>query len=347
MSQTPREIVRRALTFDHPERLPRDLWLLPWAEIHYPQEVAALVKRYPPDFTRPPDVYRPSAVRRGDPYAAGEFVDEWGCTFLNIQAGIIGEVRRPLLTDPADWESVMPPTDTLPEDKSGAYETIRQFCESSDRFVMAPCCPRPWERYQFLRGSADALTDLLLAPDEVRRLLQTIHEFYLRELDFWMKSEVDGFSISDDWGTQRQLFIDLGLWRELFRPLYRDYCELARAHGKFVFMHSDGWITDIIEDLIAIGVDALNSQLFCMDLDELSRRFKGRITFWGEIDRQHVLPSPDPESGREAVRRVASRLYHSAGGIIAQLELGLGANPATALAAYEEWERWDRAARPS
>jgi hypothetical protein len=29
---------------------------------------------------------------------------------------------------------------------------------------------------------------------------------------------------------------------------------------------------------------------FCMDLPEIGRRFKGRITFWGEIDRQRVLP---------------------------------------------------------
>jgi hypothetical protein len=27
-----------------------------------------------------------------------------------------------------------------------------------------------------------------------------------------------------------------------------------------------------------------------MDLPEIGRRFKGRITFWGEIDRQRVLP---------------------------------------------------------
>jgi len=45
-------------------------------------------------------------------------------------------------------------------------------------------------------------------------------------------------------------------------------------------MHSDGNILDIMDDLIAIGIDALNSQVFCMGVEEVGRRFAGRITFW-------------------------------------------------------------------
>jgi len=50
-------------------------------------------------------------------------------------------------------------------------------------------------------------------------------------------------------------------------------------------------------------------------------RAMGQITFWGEIDRQHVLPSPDPEVGRKAVRRAARHFYDPRGGTIAQFEL--------------------------
>jgi hypothetical protein len=121
--------------------------------------------------------------------------------------------------------------------------------------------------------------------------------------------------------------------------LYKDYCDLAKSGGKFVFMHSDGYIADIYEDLIEVGVEALNSQLFCMDIRELGRRYKGRITFWGEIDRQHVLPSADPEAGREAVRTVMRHLYDPRGGLIAQFEFGPGANPETVLAVAKEFNQ--------
>ena len=72
---------------------------------------------------------------------------------------------------------------------------------------------------------------------------------------------------------------------------------------------------------------------------ELARSAKGKITFWGEIDRQSVLPSPDPEDARRAVREVARHLYDPAGGIVAQFEFGAGANPETALAVFDEWDR--------
>jgi len=143
----------------------------------------------------------------------------------------------------------------------------------------------------------------------------------------------------DDWGSQNSLLISPKLWREIFKPLYKEYCDIAHTNNKFIFMHSDGYIIDIYEDLIEIGVDAINSQLFCMDIEEIGRRFKGRITFWGEIDRQNVLPSKDPKIGRQAVQKFAKNLYDPNGGIIDQFEFGLDVNPETAIAVLEEWEK--------
>jgi hypothetical protein len=168
----------------------------------------------------------------------------------------------------------------------------------------------------------------------------------MRELEFWVTTDVDAVRFMDDWGTQRRLLISPGTWREFFRPLYRDYCDLAHAHGKYVFMHSDGHILEIYPDLIEIGVDAINSQLFCMDWGELAACAKGRITFWGEMDRQHVVSAPDPEVGREAVRAVARHLMAPGGGIIAQLEFGPGGDPDTVTAIYEEWEKVPLSPRP-
>lgn len=216
---TPHDRVRAAVTFGWPDRIPRDFWLLPWAQVHYPAELADIQARFPSDFSVPALPYRTSAIVQGDPYAAGSYID--------------------------------------------------------------------------------------------------------------------------DWGSQTALLIPPRTWRALFKPLYREYCELAHAYGKFTFMHSDGHITEIYPDLVEIGVDALNSQLACMDLQELARIAKGRMTFWGEIDRQHVLCADDPDVGKREVRRIATALHDLTGGIIAQLEFGAGARPATVAAVFEEWNFMD------
>ena len=338
MAQTPREIVRRCLRFEYPERLPRQVWTLPWATRRFADHHAEIERRWPPDIITAPDVYRPSSVRRGDAYTVGTYVDEWGCAFTNIHGGVIGEVREPRLSEISKWRSVVPPWELLPDDRNAARDAVNRACADSDRFVLAGCLPRPWERFQFIRGSEAAMMDVMFPEEGAADLLAIIHGYYLAELEFWLTTDVDAIWFMDDWGAQSQLLIPPPVWRELFKPLYRDYCDAAHGSGKFAFMHSDGHITEIYDDLVEIGVNALNSQLFCMDLDVLARKAKGRLTFWGEIDRQHVLPSPDPQAGRDAVRAVASRLYDPAGGFIVQFEFGPGANPDTAIAVLEEWD---------
>jgi len=118
--------------------------------------------------------------------------------------------------------------------------------------------------------------------------------------------------IMDDWGTQRGMMVSPRVFRRHFLPMYEDYVAIARRCGKFVFMHSDGNILDIMEDLIAVGIDALNSKVACMGIAELGRRFAGRITFWGEIDRQALLAHGTLAEIEAEVRDVREHLYATA-----------------------------------
>ncbi len=342
MKQTPREIVKRALTFNYPERVPVELWVLPWAFMNHKEETEKLLHDFPSDIIAPPNPYGPSKKAKGDPWVIGESVDDWGCTFVNLQNGVIGEVKNPLVKTLSDWQKIEAPWELIPTGKSreDAIRQVNEFCHNTDKFVTMSCCPRIWERYQFLRGTENAMMDVMLREPGVDELLQLIHEYNCRELEFWAETDVDTLRFMDDWGSQKQLLIPPETWREIFKPMYRDYCRIARDAGKFTFMHSDGFISEIYPDLIEVGVSALNSQLFCMNMDELARIAKGKITFWGELDRQHLLISPDPEVGRQAVRQVAEKFYSPAGGVFCQFEIGPGTNLATARAACEEWTKY-------
>jgi len=330
---TPRELVFRSLEFDGPARIPREMGLLPWATSRFAEQVRRIAERFPDDLTMSHYFCREPVPGSGDPYALGTYTDEWGCTFVNRQAGIIGEVKDPLVASWDDMAKVKEPVGALTVDT----DKVAEFCRQTDKFVMAPCCPRPFERLQFLRGTENVMMDLALGSSELRRLLDRIHRFYLKEVELWCGTPVDGIVFMDDWGAQRSLLISPALWRAVFKPLYREYIDIAHAAGKKIFMHSDGWITDIIDDFIELGLDALNAQVFCMDLEELGARFRGRITFWGELDRQHLLPHGRREEIVEAVGRF-NRCFCDRGGVIAKLEFGPGANPENVYAAFEAWD---------
>jgi uroporphyrinogen decarboxylase len=319
---TARELVKQTLEFQGPARLARQLWVLPWAAKRYPQELDRLERDFPADITTIPVFCSEPVLGGGNAHSVGTFVDAWGCTFLNLQEGIIGQVKQPLVTDWSDTSHVRFPRERLSIDK----EQIAEFCRSSDRFVLAGTCPRPFERLQFLRGPENLYLDLSRPSAELVQFLERLHAFYVEELRLWAETEVDALTFMDDWGSQRSLLVAPELWRELFKPLYAEYVSIAHEHGKYAFMHSDGYIIDLIPDLIEIELDALNSQVFCMGVEELGRRFAGELTFWGELDQQQLLPRATTAEIAEAALGMGAA-FHRDGGFIAQCEFGPGARP--------------------
>jgi hypothetical protein len=196
-------------------------------------------------------------------------------------------------------------------------------------------CPRPFEQTQFLRSSEELYCDLADPTPEFLGFMRELHAFYCEVLTVWARTDVDALRFMDDWGSQRALLIAPKLWRELFKPMYRDYAQIAHSHGKKLFMHSDGYIAAIYPDLVEIGIDAVNSQLFCMDAATLAPH-AGQITFWGEIDRQHLLPEGTPSDIDRAVRHVHHHLWRD-GGCIAQCEFGPAARPENVREVFAAW----------
>ena len=332
MSASSREIVKRTLEFAHPPRVPRELWALPIATERYPKEFAEILRDFPPDFVGISGHEREVVPTRGKPHEIGEFTDEWGCTFTNIQRGVIGEVKEPLIRDWAtDLARVHVPREWLTLDR----DAVNRDCAATDKFTFCSSCPRPFEQLQFLRGSEDTYLDLADPPAEMRAFLAEMHAFYCELFTLWCKTDVDGLRFMDDWGSQRALLIAPAVWREIFKPFYRDYAQIAHSHGKKLFMHSDGHIAAVYPDLVEIGIDAVNSQLFCMGVENLVP-FAGKITFWGEIDRQHLLPDGTTDDIDRAVRSVHANLWRS-GGCIAQCEFGPAARPENVRQVFASW----------
>jgi len=212
---TPRNLVKQTLTFSSPQRIPRDLWLLPWAVEHYPAQLDEIQTRFPRDITGAPGFVKTLPRTVGEQYGIGEYIDEWGCIFENRQSGVIGEVKRPLVLTWDDLEKVRPPEELLSID----IDQVNAFYKNSDYFVTGGCCPRPFERLQFIRGSENLYIDLAEQPSELFILLDRIHQFYLKEIDVWAKTDVDALNIMDDWGSQNSLLISPKQWRKIFKRL--------------------------------------------------------------------------------------------------------------------------------
>ncbi|MDX9973242.1 MAG: uroporphyrinogen decarboxylase family protein [FCB group bacterium] len=332
---TPRERVFRTLEFRNPDRAPRDLWALAGVGMLRQDELDELLAKYPGDFAGPNGAYGPSSVSRGTPAEVGEYIDEWGCVWNVAEVGVAGEVKRPPLADWSALDTWSPPWEIL---EGADLSRVNEGCAKTGLFVKAGTHVRPFERMQFLRGTENLFMDLAWQPAEFTKLCEMLHEFFLRDFELWLETDIDGIGFMDDWGAQNSLLISPDLWRGIFKPMYKDYCDMAKAAGKKIFFHSDGYIMDIYPDLIELGIDAVNSQLFCMDIEEIARLHKGQITFWGEISRQDILPFGSVEDVRNAVRRVRRALDDGRGGVIAQCEWGVRDPKENIEAVFETWQ---------
>lgn len=334
---TSKELVLQTLEFRNKEgRVPRQLWSLPWAQDHCPDMMKKLGSDFVWDFDGPVAVLAQQPSCEGDPYAVGKYRDEWGCLFTNIHKGVIGEVKNPLVEDDewGDAHKVHIPEELLTFD----IGQVNAACEEKqDKFLFGGCCPRPFEQLQFIRGTVNLYMDLMDPSQGMLDFIARMHDFYCRLMEKWAKTDVDALNMMDDWGSQNDLLINPQIWEEVFKPMYKDYIDIAHSHGKKIFMHSDGNILRVIPHLIELGLDAVNSQLFCMGLENLAQ-FKGKITFWGEIDRQHLLPNGTLTDIDQAVEAVYKTLWQD-GGCIAQCEFGPGANPENVYRVFEKWSR--------
>src|SRR5512146_1094819 len=129
---TSRDLVRRTLEFGAPPTVPRQAWVLPWAEEHHPEWVARLRRDFPDDVVAAPALYRSPVRVVGERYKVGTYIDEWGCRFDNIHGGVIGIVREPRIRDWDDLASFEAPRGVLDLD----VDAIDAFCRASDRFVL-------------------------------------------------------------------------------------------------------------------------------------------------------------------------------------------------------------------
>jgi uroporphyrinogen decarboxylase len=335
---TSRERVSRSLRFENVDRMPRDLWWLPGIGMFRADELKRLEERFPNDIVRPDFSYGRGRRSRGEPGVVGSYTDAFGCVWQVGEPGVVGEVKEHPLSDWSKLDTYELPWELL---EGADFSRVDAHCKVTDRFVLAGTEARPFERMQFLRGTEKLFMDLAWGEKALFELRDRLHEFFLDEIRRWCKTEVDGISFMDDWGSQQSLLISPDMWRDIFKPLYKDYCDAIHAAGKFAFFHSDGHIEAIFPDLIEIGVDAVNSQLFCMNIEKLGADFAGRIAIWGEIDRQNILPFGSRADVASAVRRVADAFVGKRRtGVIAQCEWGTHDPYENVVTVFEEWDRY-------
>jgi len=321
---TGRERVNAALDFEPVDRVPLEVDEGTFPE--FESDVAGAWYRYGPGKTS------------GVPYKRGARTDMWGNVMEAGEDGVKGEVKHPLLDDWSKLDGLYVPYDAL---EQADLSRLEEQHETTGKFIVRAWGIEPFQMMQYLRGSENLYLDLALEDEHVMRLRDVVHAFYKTEVQLWAETCVDAIHLEDDWGAQKAMLVSPKMWRALFKPLYKEYCDIAHSHGKRVLMHSDGYILDIVGDLAEIGVESLNPQLGVMGDDRLAEAMRGKIALWGGIDRQWILPFGTEADAARQVRETAARFFvNGASGVIGHSFRDKDAKVENVRAVYREWARY-------
>jgi len=302
-----REIVKRAIEFGSPERVP--------IRSHSHRAEGQQMVKFSDTF----DVHSLDTDTIGWELGT-EGKDEWGCVWQQPKYKNIINIGYPAFHPLSDWEKIK--TYVFPDanDKS-RYEGIEKFLKKAgDKYVLIYKHCLLFERMWFLRGLNNLFEDFLLEPRKVHELADRILEFdigIVRNLKKFFKGKIHGFWTTDDWGTQTGPMISIPLWRNFFKASYKEFFDEVHSAGMHVWLHSCGKINDVIEEWISLSVDVINTfQPALLGIEEIGKRFSGRVCFETCVDIQKTLPFGTNEDIRKEVKALVENWRTPQGGLI-------------------------------
>jgi uroporphyrinogen decarboxylase len=156
-----------------------------------------------------------------------------------------------------------------------------------------------------VRGYEEFLADLLCEPEWAHYVLDRFKERNRLVAVAAANAGADELHTGDDVANQRTLMFSIGHWREFIKSKWAEVYATAKALNPHIriWYHSDGNITDLIPELIEIGVDIFNPlQPECLDVEEVKRRYGSRIVIDGAIGTQTTMPFGSPDDVRACVK---------------------------------------------
>jgi len=177
-----------------------------------------------------------------------------------------------------------------------------------------------WENLRQTIGDVRLYENLLDDPEWIKEYNQTVLDFYIRHFERALDivDVPDGTWISEDLAYNQGLFCSPAALRDLYLPYYSALIGYLHQKGMKVMLHSCGNILDILDDLVEIGLDVYQTvQPEIYDLKSLRDNYKNKLSFWGTISTQTMLPFETPDGVYNTIRDTVKLMGRGGGYICA------------------------------
>ncbi len=292
---TERENYLQTVKFGNPQWIPINIVTSLASRIQYKAEIEKVMARYP-------EFFGEIAVGDTDYSVYGDGScnivekDSWGYDWHYTMHGIEGCVVNHPLTDWDNFKSYKAPDPSLVMDRGGRMDwegEIRKIQECREKGILTQAGLVHgflFLRLQYLRGFENVMCDMAEQEPLLDELINMIDEHNLEITKRYCQAGVDVFCVPEDLGAENSMVISKEMFRRYIKPSYRKITDICKQNNTLVAIHSDGYILDIIDDLIDVGMDIINPQDLCNGIENLERELKGKACIRLDIDRVKITP---------------------------------------------------------
>ncbi len=330
-----RENQLRAYTFNKPERIPvrYSISIASWYN-YDTQDLEKLVLKHKSLF---PNYIEGSIDKNNLPFLPYhikdvEYTDSWGCVWKTGKFGITGAVVKHSLDNWDKLKTFIPPD---PNQRNGWFEidwnniekNISTQKEKNEFSSVGLRHGYLLLTLSYMRGFENLIFDMHDEVPELEKLINVLESFNSKVVDKFLSLNPDMVDFPEDLGSQKSLLMSPKMFKQYIKPVYRRLMKPVKDRKKLVHMHVDGYVMDIIDDLIECGVDVINPQDLVNGIDDIQKHIKGRMAINLDVDRQNVTVFGSKKDIDDLIKEEVMKLGSSKGG----LSLVYGLYPGTPL----------------
>jgi uroporphyrinogen decarboxylase len=245
-----------------------------------------------------------------EPHPVGShYKDEWGITYVKNGWPVMLQTDVPV-KDRRDWENYRMPDPASPTRLTMIRDAVK--ANEPQIAIIAGFLGPFTMMYWYL---TDLATLSLLVYDDPA-LIDEMNGAYVKwALEAvrlaWESGGIDAFALADDWGGSTGLLMSPPHLRRFFVKPFAEIVKGMRRYGIPVMMHNDGNLWEVMDDLVASGINAFHpvERAAGMDLAKIKARYGTRLCPIGNINNKTTMVSGTPDD----VRREALECIRIAG----------------------------------
>lgn len=229
---------------------------------------------------------------------------EW--EYVDAVGGSMVRPGKPFMEDANDWEKLIKFPDINEWDWEGSAEMNKEFLNNGKAnflWFLNGCWYERLVSFMDFEGAAMALIDED-QQDAVKALFSKVTDLYCDIVDKCCEVYGDGiagFTVHDDWGSQRAPFFSPAIGREMIVPYMKRLTDHIKSKGKIAELHSCGHLEAQLANFVEAGWQSW-SPMNMNDTQKMYEEFGDKILI-------SVRPDGFPEGASEEEQEKAGEEF--------------------------------------